>query len=357
MKVVITGLTGNIGTAFLRRYGADPALDLTGIARRVPPREDHGKVRWVACDVGSPEAPRVLAEAFEGADAVVHLAWSIHPPAGEPPMARTNETGTAQVLAAAADAGVGHVVCASSVAAYGKAPRWTKVAEDWPRTGIDTSAYSRGKALLERQLDEFADRHPAVKVTRIRPCAVVQHDAAGEFSDWLLSSLLPERLVGSRWLPLPLWPRLRAQAVHAEDVADALHTILFRKAEGAFNLASAQVLDAGALADAIGGPRIPVPRTALRAAAWVTWRGGLQPVHPGWLTLADQAPLIDTTRARDELGWRPRYDSAAAISALVAGMAERAGTASPPLAARPELGLADRIGAVRPGQPSHQSQA
>ncbi|NBH05614.1 NAD-dependent epimerase/dehydratase family protein, partial [Amycolatopsis sp. SID8362] len=85
---------------------------------------------------------RELTALFEGAAAVVHLAWAISPLRGDPPMWRTNDHGTRHVLAAAADAGVPHLVVASSVAAYGPAPRWDKVSEYHPCTGIQHSAYS-----------------------------------------------------------------------------------------------------------------------------------------------------------------------------------------------------------------------
>jgi nucleoside-diphosphate-sugar epimerase len=357
MKVVVTGLSGNIGTAFLRRHGTDPALQLTGVVRRLPHAKDWPGVTWTSCDIGSPSAPGVLAEAFEGADAVVHLAWAIYPAAGEPPMTRTNSDGTAHVLDAAAKAGVRHLVVASSVAAYQPAPRWEKVAESWPIGGIGASAYSLGKARLEHQLDDFAADHPETAVARIRPCAVVQHDAGGEFTRWLLSTALPERLVGSRWLPLPFWPGLRAQAVHAEDVADAIHTILFRDTGGEFNLAGEQVLTAHELAKTVGGPWLPLPAVALRAAAWATWRSGLQPLHPGWLTLADQAPLIDTRRARDELGWHPRYESAEAIRELAVGMAEHARVTNPPLVPYRPSSLKERLASLAGGRPLRQTQS
>jgi nucleoside-diphosphate-sugar epimerase len=291
-------------------------------------------------------------DAFAGADAVVHLAWAIQPTSADPDMRRTNAAGTAAVLGAAAVAGVPHLVCASSVAAYSPAPRppTQRVREDWARGGVPGSAYSAGKAALESRLDAFEREHPSIRVARIRPVAVIQPDAAAELTGWMLSPWLPRGVIGRRWLPVPLWAGLRLQVVHAEDVARAIALILDAAAVGAFNLAAEPVLPAGELAAVLGGFRVPAPRSALAAAAWAAWRSGLSPLHPAWLRLADRVPLVDSTRARDELGWQPRHDAVTALAATVAAVRDGRGLpASPPLAPRRRR--------VRPGRPSHQSQA
>jgi nucleoside-diphosphate-sugar epimerase len=356
VRIVITGATGNVGTALLAAL--DPACDVVGCARRLPDpaAEPYRRASWHALDVGLPGADRELTGLFEGADAVVHLAWAISPVRGDPPMWRTNDHGTRHVLAAAAAAGVPHLVVASSVAAYGPAPRWRKVTEDWPCDGIAHSAYSRGKAALETLLDRFAQRHPEVGVARIRPCAIVHRQAAGQFARWLLDPVLPARIAGGR-LPVPLWTGLRAQAVHTSDVAEAIRLILGRGFTGAVNLAAPEVLDADALAAILGGSRLPVPRPLARLAVRAAWLSGALPAHPGWLELADRAALADTTLAETALGWQPRYDAASALADLVAGLRSGAGAASAPLAPPRRDGVLARLRSLGRVGPSHQSQA
>ena len=349
MRIVLTGATGNVGTALLRHLAGRHSI--VGIARRLPDpgRAPYTGVDWRACDLAAPSG---LDDALSGADAVVHLAWAINPGRDEPPMSRTNRVGTEQLLAALGRAGVPRLVCASSVAAYVRHDRRdAEVDESWPRGGVAGSGYSLGKAGLERTLDAFEAAHPEIAVARIRPCAIVSGDAAGEFTRWLLSPLLPAGWLGSGGLPLPFWPGLRAQVVHAEDVASAISRLLDTGHTGAFNLAAGPTLDAGALARLVGGPRVPVPLGLLRVGALATWRAGLQPVHPGWLRLADAAPLVDSGRARTELGWRPRWSSAEALTELLTGMRAHTGFASPALAAEPV-----RRDGIRLGVPSRQPQ-
>ncbi|MFI6213210.1 NAD-dependent epimerase/dehydratase family protein [Nocardia brasiliensis] len=344
MKVVITGATGNVGTALLRSLRAEN-WDVVGLARR--PAADPG-VHWVRCDIGDPAAMPILTRAFAGADAVVHLAWAVQPRVTDPPLRRTNHLGSANVLRAAAACGVTHLTCASSVAAYTPAPRWQRVDEQSPLDGMPHSAYSRGKAALEAQIDAFALAHPAMRIARIRPCAIAQETAAAELADWTLSRWLPRNLLGHRLLPVPLWRDLRLQFVHAHDVAAALRLIVLQQATGAFNVAAEPVVPARTLAGIFGGFRLPMPLPVLTAAAAASWRMGLQPLHSGWFTLADQACLADTGRARRELGWSPKYDALDVAAELAAGMrAGRCGT-SP--------ALAPPAAPIRFGTPTHQSQ-
>lgn len=344
MKVAITGASGNVGTALLR---AAPEWDVVAVARRIPPEQrPYDRATWIACDVGDPGAGTVLTAAFDGADAVVHLAWAIQPTRHDPAMSRTNRAGTAAVLRAAARAEVPHVVWASSIAAYSPADRWDPVTEEHPTGGVPGSAYSADKAAVESLLDEFPD----IRLARVRPCAICQREAGAELARWALSPLVPRGLLGRRLLPVPLWPGLRLQAIHADDVADALRRTVNLGATGAFNLAADPVLQTTDLADVLGGMEVKLPRAVLSTLTAAAWRVGLQPMHPGWLRLADQVPLIDSTRARSELDWEPRWDARSALAELVRGMRAGTGTASAPLEGLAECPRPRRLG------PSFQSQ-
>src|SRR4051812_36255122 len=80
MRIVITGATGNIGSALLRRLSG-AGHDLVGIARRVPQDDEllARSVTWMSADLSTPSSAAVLDAAVAGADAVVHLAWGFQP--------------------------------------------------------------------------------------------------------------------------------------------------------------------------------------------------------------------------------------------------------------------------------------
>ncbi|HJU36235.1 MAG TPA: hypothetical protein VJ716_02315, partial [Gaiellaceae bacterium] len=74
-----------------------------------------------------------------------------------------------------------------------------------------------------------------------------------------------------------------------------------------------------------------MPRAVARRALDVSWRLRLQPTPPGWLDMGLAVPLMDTTRAREELGWHARRSSVEAIRDVLSGIADAEGEQTPPL--------------------------
>lgn len=356
MRIVIVGASGNVGTALVRRLRREAGVDLIGVARR-PPGPGAGapydQVEWHTMDIGLPEAPDRLAAICRGAAAVVHLAWQIQPTHDQRVLRRTNVVGSSAVVEAVARAGVPALVYASSVGAYAPGPKDRFVDEDYPATGVPGSSYSRDKADVEALLDRAEVEHPDLRVVRIRSALIFQHDVGTEISRYFLGPLAPVRLLRFGRLPLvPSHPRLRVQAVHADDVADAYARAVLGEARGAFNLAAEPVLTPALVAANFHGRTVPVPAAALRVGADLTWRSRLQPVDPGWVELGLNAPLMSTARATRELGWQPTVDALAALRELFAGMAKRAHTGSPPLSGA--VLLPGRLGGLLRGRlPGH----
>jgi nucleoside-diphosphate-sugar epimerase len=333
MKVVVTGASGNVGTALLRRIGPD--VDVTGIARRVPAKP--GRANWVPVDIAEPGAEELLAEAMAGADAVVHLAWLIQPSRDEKALYRTNVAGSERVFAAALEAGVPHLVHMSSVGAYSRGDKTGLVDERWPVAGVRSSSYSRHKSAVEGVLDAVERDHPDLVVSRLRPGLILQDDAATEIKRYFLGPLVPTwllRLASQRKVPvLPLPRGLVLQFVHADDVADAVARVLDTRLPGAVNIAADPVIGPARLAELVGARHVPVPSAVLRALAAVTWRLRAQPTSPGWVDLALAAPLLSTGRAREELDWRPTRDARDVVRELLVGLGKRDGVPNnPPLA-------------------------
>lgn len=335
MRIAIVGATGNLGTALLRRLEQEESVEVVGIARRAP-RPDSAEYRgatWKEIDVASSAAPRLLREAFEGVDAVVHLAWALQP-SHDPAFQRLVDVGgTAKVLEAAAASGVGQVAVASSVGAYSAAPKSERVDESWPTGGLHTSTYSVHKAANERALDAFEAEHPEIVVTRLRPGIVFQKAAATEIAGLFAGPRYPTRWLGAIRPPvLPLPRAMIFQAVHADDVADAFWRAIDRRAGGAFNIAAEPVLTPQRIADLVGARWIPAPTGLIRSLVTATWHLRIQRTDAGWIDIATNAPVMSTERAREVLGWEPTRTAEDAFRELLAGLADRTTKAgSPPL--------------------------
>ncbi|MQW75322.1 NAD-dependent epimerase/dehydratase family protein [Nocardioides sp. dk4132] len=321
MRVVVTGASGNVGTALARRLRAG-GHEVVGIARRPPaPGADDGPQEWVRADL-SRECHDELVAAFRGADAVVHLVWGFQPTHRIDYLEEVGVGGTRRVLDAVAAAGVGQLLHQSSIGAYSPRLDDRPVTEDWPTGGIQASPYSRHKAAAERLLDDFEAGHGVV-LTRTRPGIIGQRSASSAQLRYFLPTVVPARVL--RHVPvLPLDRRVTLQVVHADDVADAMALMLEARAPGAFNLVTEPVLTHADIAAVLGARPVHVPFSVLRAAADLSWRAHLQPLDPGWVDLALGVPVLDATRARTELGWRPRRVAHDVLAEAVAGMADAA---------------------------------
>lgn len=337
MRVVIVGGSGGVGTAVLARLRDDPSVtSVRALARRVPhtvPPPPYDIAEWWPVDLAASGPPERTVEhlrrAFVGADAVLHVAWAIAPGHDRERLRRINVEGTARVVSAAEQAGVPHLVVVSSFGAYSPAHDDDPRAENWPTDGLRASDYSQDKVAQERLLDE-AEQRGRLRVARVRP-ALVFHRHAGA----RMRRMAPIRPRGHLTVDLPdlPWPEgLRFQAIHADDLAEALREVVVRQATGAFNLAAPGVAHAPDVAQLVsGGSWRPVPYEGARRALSWAWRLRLAPVGPGWLDLVDGAPLLDTERAQRELDFRPRHTTVQALADLVEGIRAGSGTASPPL--------------------------
>jgi nucleoside-diphosphate-sugar epimerase len=215
------------------------------------------------------------------------------------------------------------------------------VTEDWPTTGIPSAQYSRDKSAAERVVGEVAAPHPDLTLSVVRPTLVLQPDAGSEIGRYFLGPLLfgAARLLPgavARLLPLPL-PRLALSFVHADDVADAVIRILDRRAPGPFNLAAEPLMDADALARALGVVRLPVPTLAVRTALHAAFTARLVPTEPGWVDIGTRVPALNTTRARRLLDWTPVHRGDEVLREFVAALGHGEGAPGPllrPSAAR-----------------------
>lgn len=329
MRIAVTGATGNVGTSLIRALSHEPRVDtVVGIARRVP-QVRLPKTSWVQADVLHSD----LAEIFRGADAVVHLAWLIQPSRDKRTLDAANVEGSARVFHAVGAAGVPRLVYASSVGAYSPGPKERPVDEGWPTDGIETSYYSVQKAQTERRLDRFEAEAPDVRVVRLRPALIFKRDAAAGIRRLFAGPFLPNRLVRPGMIPfVPDVERLVFQAVHSFDVGEAYRlAIVNDDARGPYNIAAEPVLDPARIAALLKARTVRVPQRVLHGAADLSWRLRLHPAEASWVDLALASPIMDVTRAREELGWSPRRGADEALADLLEGIREGAGYGTPPL--------------------------
>ena len=329
-RIVVTGATGNVGTSLVRLLAEDTEVgSVLGMARRIPDWSP-AKTDWSAVDLSSEETD--LAEEFEGADAVVHLAWAFQPTHDPAVTWRTNVLGSIRVFEAVAAAKVPTLVHASSVGAYSPGPKDHAVDESWPTHGWPDAAYCREKAYLERALDSFEHEHPGIRVVRMRPAFLFKRESASEQRRIFGGRFLPGPLVRPELLPfMPDIPGLRVQALHSDDAAKAYQLAVHSQVRGAFNLASEPPVDAGMLGEMLGARPVRLPRPAARSAIAAAWGLHLLPASPHLFDAVLRLPLMDCSRAHAELHWRPERAAGAVLEDFLHGLQHGAGAQTEPL--------------------------
>lgn len=333
LTVAVTGPTGEIGGPLIDALEGTAEVGVVrGMARRPfdPTAAGWRKATYRRGDVLDRGH---LAELFDGADVAVHLAFAIFGDREE--TRRINLEGSRNVFEAAAEAGVGRLVYASSVAAYGFHPENPQpLTEETPATGSSRFYYSEQKAELEETLDEvLAGSELAAYV--FRPCIV-----AGPRATMLIERTvgavrlgdpaprLRRHILGRFPLPRPILPDagVPIQLVHHDDVAAALATAVEGKGEpGAYNLAGDGEILIADIARALGWRSVRVPRPALGVGTAVAGRLAFVSPQLEWATALTTPVIVDTAKARRELGWAPRFDAAetlvqTAVSARETGL-------------------------------------
>jgi UDP-glucose 4-epimerase len=325
LTVAVTGPTGEIGQAVVDALERSREVGrILGMARRPfdPAQRGWKKVVYRQGDVLDRES---VVDLVKGADVVVHLAFIIMGAAKE--SRAVNLDGSRNVFEAAVSAGVGRIVYASSVAAYGfHRDNPQPLTEEAPARGTASHHYSAQKAEVEALLHETLDGSTTAAYV-LRPCIVGGRDAP------LLIDILPYTQISGR-LPGPVLSLLDGvpilkpvlpdsgtpfQLVHHDDVASAMRAaVLGRGTPGVYNLAGPGQLTVAELASELGWYSIPVPELAVDAVAQMVARLGFLPAQVQWVAAFREPVIMDTAKARRELRWRPRYDALQTLRETIA---------------------------------------
>jgi nucleoside-diphosphate-sugar epimerase len=326
LSVAITGPTGDIGRSLLRQLDRAPEINrIIGMARRPFDPAELGleKTEYRQGDILDRDS---LGELVEGVDVLVHLAFVIL--GGHDETHHVNLEGTRNVFEAAMSGGVKRFVYTSSVAAYGfHDDNPQPLTEEVPPKGTDDFYYSAQKAELERELHRIVDGS-GVDSYVFRPCVVAGTDALT-----LIRVMIEQLQLGGR-LPqvtrfLETVPFLRPvlpdpgnpfQLVHHDDVAQALVAAITGRGEpGIYNLAGEGAITVSDLASALGWYSVPIPSLAVQVTAEIVSHIPFAPSELSWINALRVPVLMDTSKARDTLGWQPAHDTRETLAQTVEG--------------------------------------
>ncbi len=294
-RVLVTGGTGALGVAttrWLTRAGHDVVV----FARREPSTLPTG-ARFVRGDIRDPKSVR---SAIDGCDTAVHLAWALSGSVTHAQAEPINIGGTRNVLHAMGESGCQRMVFASSVTGYGAHADHPQPWGEHER--LDPAyrlVYEWHKARAEAMIIEAG-----VAAVRVRPTVIVGRDAHNAPANVYRQLAIPS-----------LGGRAKIQMVHQDDAGRFFAHACDSTAIGPVNLAADDVLTWPEVARLARRRAAPTPPGLLIPAVRAVSR--VAPIArsaPELLDLFLHWPLADTTRLKDDFGFRLGYSSAEAIA-------------------------------------------
>jgi UDP-glucose 4-epimerase len=312
MRILVTGGTGVIGAWVIPKLlekGIVPVvLDIRDDFSLMP--ELAGKVELIQADVTDGTA---IAAAVKQADVecIVHLAAFIDPDMGTLPYQsfRINTLGTVNILEAARLAKVRRVVAASSRAVYGglaKRPGdagYRAVGEAEIKNPV--SAYDVTKYASELMGKLYRDAH-GIEYAALRFAGIYGPGKQARHGKMSLRSWLVEEPFAGRSISIPQGGDQVDDMIYVADVANGvvLAALASKLNHEAYNIASGV---GQTLRDFAAAVRAALPEAEISIGP------GENPME----LAVNYAAIFDISRAREELGFAPKFDLIAGVQDYV----------------------------------------
>jgi nucleoside-diphosphate-sugar epimerase len=308
MRVVITGISSYLASELYPFLENDNEIEEVLGIDLVKPSFRSNKLKFIRKDVRDPSIKNQL----NGYDAIIHLAFIVSPLKSEKEMYSINIEGSKNIFKCAIKAGISKIIHASSVAAYGSFENNPiPIIEEHPiRLMEKPYYYHETKYVVEKFLDKLEQQHPDMNIVRLRP-----HIFLGEnINNFFQNSFQKERIYS-------FFPKNLTQYVWAEDVAQAFYLALKKDLAGAFNLGADNPLSSEVIAERLNKKIINVPYRPALFFMNIFYRLRIIPeADPGWLRIAKYPIIVDSSKAKKILEWKPKYDTFGTIQAFLETM-------------------------------------
>lgn len=300
-RVLITGVSRFLGLRLAKMLESDESVtSLVGVDLDEPPIPIK-RLEFVRADIRNPLIARVL-EATK-TDTLVHTNIGSSPGllGGRPQMKENNVIGTMQLLAGAQRAaGIKRVVMKSSTAVYGSGPAEPSILpEDHAASHADLAGYGKDCAEAETYARDFGRRRPDVDLLILRTQNVVGPTVHTNITDYLSLPVVPTALGFD--------PRL--QFLHEEDAVEALRLAHSTAATGIFNIAADGIVYLSKAIRMLRRIEMPLVLPVAQTAAGLLKSFGLVDFPVDQLRLVLFGRVVDTRRAKEVLGFAPRYST------------------------------------------------
>jgi nucleoside-diphosphate-sugar epimerase len=230
----------------------------------------------------------------EPVDVLVHLAPGDHDALAA--RGRSAAVGTPELLAAATEHGVRHVVLLSSAMVYGAWPNNpVPITEDAALRPDFGFAFARQLATVEQMVDDWREAIPGRSTCILRPVPAMAADGTSSLVRALAAGMGGR--LGEDDVP--------AQFLHLDDLASAVELVVERRLDGVYNVAPDGHVPGSRVRSLWGmAPRLRLPDRVAELVADVRWRFQRGPIPPGLRPYVRSPWLVSNGRLRAE-GWAP----------------------------------------------------
>ncbi len=305
--VALTGARSFVGSEVLkrleedRRYAKVIAFDLR------KPDFPLDKTQFYKLDLTLPTADADMAAILqrEGVDTFLHAAFLSHPTHASAWAHELEDIGTMHVLNACAESGIHKFVLSSTTMVYGASPLNPNfLAETHELKGHKNSRFINDKVGAEKQVRRFRQENPETIVTVLRVAPTLGPTVQNFFTRFLSRPVAP---VMMGYDPL-------IQFVHEQDVVDAFKLVLDDDFRGEFNIVGDGVLPYSTVLALMGKLPLPMPHFLARTLSNALWVTQVFDSPPSMLDYMRYLCVADGRKARDVIGFEPRYDIKATIA-------------------------------------------
>lgn len=316
LAVAVTAAAGPAGLAVTRALRDDAAVrSVVAVDTR------RGAVDGVTWRIADPSSPTVV-QRLEGVDVVVHMACADD--LGQALLLdgrgrRASAVRSAQaVLTAAAAVGASQVVVVTSAMVYGApADNPVPVPESAPLRALPDDGVVGDLVEVEQVAASAAGSHPALRVTVLRPAALVGPG---------VDTVVTRHFEAPRLLTLRD-DRMAWQFCHVDDLASAVALAVAAGLEGPLTVGSPGALNQTTVEAVTGMRRIELPSALAFSTAERLHRVGVLPTPAGDLSYVVHPWVVGSSRLR-EAGWVARYDNETCLGVVMTEVRGRSALAA-----------------------------
>jgi len=314
-RVLITGAGSHLGTLLAARLEADPAIEhVVALDTRRPGRTLE-RTEWIDLDIRDAELSRVVPRL--GIDTLVHNQIVRQPGPGLSARAMhdINVIGSLGLLAACERSpSIETIVVRGSAGIYGAEPHAPDFfGEEMSRLYPMRTRFQRDVAEIENYFNTFVRRHEGVACTMLRYQPGIGPSVDTQVTRYLSQPACPTYLGFD--------PRI--QLIHEEDALEALVAAVRNPVRGAVNVACEGTIGLGRMIRLAGRHALPIAGPLFGTLSDAGRRIGLTALSDDFRRLLRYGRGVDTRRLVEEVGYRPRFSTLAAVEDW-AGRAGRA---------------------------------